>query len=243
MLKKHFELFGPIDHLTLHHKLSYCYGFIQYKSVYSAASALRSQNHYVCGFKLKVSVADTWHQPVTITTDDGAHGSSHMGNDGSSAAAAGSSAAADADEAMETDRVNMLDLNDDCLYHIFGMLNCIDLSAIDQTCVRFQRVAGDVFRKSHAAINLTVAALPGWSNIGASQLTLLQIRSLLMSYGSQIQKLQVTAVSFKQENRYRVLDLIIRSCTTLKTLIITGFFIKVYIFFFSVSFVALWQSI
>lgn len=235
LLKKHFALFGLIDHFTLHHKLNYCYGFIQYKSVHSAASALRSQNHYVCGYKLKVSVADSWHQPVTITTEDGveidgAHTSSHMANDGAagtSATATASGSGAESAAKSASDRLNMLDLNDDCLLHIFGMLNCIDLSAVDQTCTRFQRVAGDVFRKKHTAINLTVTNLPGWSNIGASQLTLLQIRSLFMAFGSKIEKLQVTAVSFKQENRYRVLDLIIRSCTALRTLILTGFYIKV----------------
>lgn len=227
MLKKHFALFGQIDHLTLHHKLSYCYGFIQYKSVYSAASALRSQNHYVCGLFVKLRVADSWHQPVTITTEDGVQDSSHTASVDGSAIAAATAAATTASAANDSDQLNMLDLNDDCLFHIFGMLNCIDLSAVDQTCMRFQRVAGDVFRKKHTAINLTVPNLPGWSNIGASQLTLQQIRNLFIAYGSKIEKLQVTAVSFKQENRYRVLDLIIRSCIALKTLILTGFYIKV----------------
>lgn len=238
LLKKHFALFGPVDHFTLHNKLSYCYGFIQYKSVYSAASALRSQNHYVCGYKLKVSVADSWHQPVTLTTEDGvqidgAQTSSSMTDASTTktttrAAAASSSSWATA-TADNSDQLNMLDLNDDCLLHIFGMLNCIDLSAVDQTCTRFQKVAGDVFRKKHTAINLTVTSLPSWSNIGASQLTLLQIRRLFMAFGSKIEKLQVTAVSFKQENRYRVLDLIIRSCTALRTLMLTGFYIKVWL--------------
>lgn len=175
----------------MHHKLSYCYGFIQYKSVYSAASALRSQNHYVCGYKLKVSVADSWHQPVTITTEDGiqidgAHGGGSSSSSNmaayntaattTAAAAATANTTASSSAGANSDQLNMLDLNDDCLFHIFGMLNCIDLSAVDQTCMRFQRVAGDVFRKKHTAINLTVTTLPGWSNIGASQLTLLQIR-------------------------------------------------------------------
>lgn len=198
---------------------------------------MRSQNHYVCGYKLKVSVADSWHQPQTITTEDGvqidgAQTSSSMTDDGTTTALASASSVTAASSsssasAANSDQLVMLDLNDDCLLHIFGMLNCIDLSAVDQTCMRFQRVAGDVFRKKHTAINLTAINLPGWSNIGASQLTLLQIRSLFMAFGSKIEKLQVTAVSFKQENRYRVLDLIIRSCTALKTLILTGFYIKV----------------
>lgn len=201
LLRKHFAEFGPIDHFTLHLKLSYCYGFIQYKSVYSAATALRNQHHYVAGFKIKVSVADSWHQPLTTEKNGLRRNSAHGSNEASE----------------NSEQLNIHDLNDDCLLHVFGYMNCIDLSSIDQTCVRFQRLAGEVFRKNHLSIDLE----------RVSSLTLLQIRSLFVSYGSQIQKLQVAAVSFKQENRYRVLDLIIRSCTTLKTLCLTGFYIKV----------------
>lgn len=211
LLRKHFASFGPIDYFTLHLKLSYCYGFIQYKSVYSAAAALHNQHHFVAGYKIKVSVADSWHQPPTKIEHDPQT----------------NVAASCSNQSDNNDLVNILDLNDDCLWHIFNLLNCIDLSAVDQTCVRFQRVAGDVFRKKHTAVNLTMTDLPSWSNVSTNQLTLQQTRSLIMSYGSHIQKLQVAAVSFKQENRYRVLDLIIRSCTSLRTLCLTGFYIKV----------------
>lgn len=213
LLRKHFQLFGAIDYFTLHLKLNYCYGFIQFTSVYSAASALRSQHHYVSGFRIKVSAADSWHQPRNTEEETAPQ------ND-------------EASVATETDQsedhiLNILDLNDDCLFDIFNMLNCIDLSAVDQTCTRFQRVASDVFRRKHTAINLTMTELPGYSNVGNSQLTLFQIRNLLRGYGAQIQKIHVAALSFKQENRYRVLDLIIRNCKTLKSLCLTGFYIKV----------------
>lgn len=213
VLQNHFVLFGEIDYFTLHLKLNYCYGFIQYKSVYSAAAALRSHHHYVSGFRIKVSVADSWHQPVTKTED----------------ATTKVTDSTTLNESKQSDLrlIHVLDLNDDCLYDIFNMLNCIDLSSIDQTCQRFRRVAGDIFRRKHTAINLTMSDLQGYSNVGTSQLTLLQIRNLLKGYGSQIQKLQVGALSFKQENRYRVLDQIIRTCVTLKSLCLTGFYIKV----------------
>lgn len=212
LLRKHFQLFGPIDYFTLHLKLNYCYGFIQFTSVYSAASALRSQHHYVSGFRIKVSAADSWHQPRN--TED--------------AAAQKDEASVTTETDQSEDRIlQILDLNDDCLFDIFNMLNCIDLSAVDQTCTRFQRVAADVFRRKHSAVNLTMTELPGYSNVGTSQLTLFQIRNLFKAYGSQIQKLHVAALSFKQENRYRVLDLIIRNCRTLKSLCLTGFYIKV----------------
>lgn len=215
MLRKHFALFGRIEHFILHLKLSYCYGFIQYKSVHSAAAALRNQQHYVGGFKIKVSVADSWHQPLTTTNNGIQMEPAINGN-------------LQPDE--HSKQFHIFGLNDDCLFHIFDMLNCMDLSAVDQTCLRFQWVAADVFRKKHTAINLTMTDLNDWSNVGVSELTLLKVRSLIVSYGAQIQKLQVAAVSFKPENRYRVLDLIIRNCTALKTICLTGFFMKVIAF-------------
>lgn len=158
-------------------------------------------------------MADSWHQPIT-TTEDIATQNDEIVDESEN-------------NQVENELLQVLDLNDDCLFDIFNLLNCIDLSSVDQTCMRFQRVAGDVFRKKHTAINLTMTDLPGYSNVGVSQLTLLQIRNLIIGYGAQIQKLQVAALSFKQENRYRVLDLILRGCSSLKSLCLTGFFIKV----------------
>lgn len=217
----HFAKFGKIDSFILHLKLSYCYGFIQYESMQSAASALQNQHHRVCGFRIKVNVADSWHQPAPTQPN----ASTQNDNEDLNATAAVN----DSNQSDEVDDklVHVLDLNDDCLYDIFNMLNCIDLSAVDQTCTRFQRVAGDVFRKKHTAINLTMSNLPGYSNVGTTQLTLFQIRNLFIGYGQIIRKLQVAALSFKQENRHRVLDSIIRMCTGLKSLSLTGFFIKV----------------
>lgn len=157
-------------------------------------------------------MADSWHQPNSTTDDVGAQNDDVVKRESSS---------------QDNQLLHILDLNDDCLYDIFNRLNCIDLSSIDQTCMRFQRVAADVFTKKHTAINLTMTELPGYSNVGVSQLTLFQVRNLIMGYGSQVQKLQVAALSFKHENRYRVLDQIIRGCSGLKSLCLTGFYIKV----------------
>lgn len=207
-MRNHFALFGPIEYFKLNLKTNYRNGFVQYKSVYSAAAALQHQNHYVAGFKIIVSIADSWHQPLTKADDIDSQANAPS-------------------DSNNTDLLNILDLNDDCLLHIFNLLNCIDLSAVDQTCVRFQRVAGYVFRKKHTAINTTMIDLPEWSNVSTKMLTLQQIRNLSISYGSQIQKLQVAAVSFQKQLRHLALDLIIRNCTSLKALCLTGFDIKV----------------
>lgn len=199
--------------------------------MYSASAAIHSQHHYVGGLRIKVSVADSWHQPIDLKKETDANTDAELTKTKSN----------DNDQQI----IDILDLNDDCLFDIFNMLNSIDLSAVDQTCLRFQKVAGDVFRRKHTAINLTMTTLPGnWSNVGTSQLTLFQIRNLLKGFGTEIQKLHVAALSFKQENRYRVLDLIIRNCSGLKSLCLTGFFIKVnltfffcdFFFFFAISF-------
>lgn len=209
MFKKHFALYGPMDFFQLHKKPSYCYGFIQYKSVYSAAAALRSTHHFVSGYRIKVTVADSWHQPTSQEDDIAQNDSSQDG------------------ESQQANRqLHVLDLNDDCLLEIFSYLNCIDLSACNQTSVRFSQIAGEVFRKKHTSINLTDTVLGEYSNVGSSHLTLLQIRNLFVSFGSQIRKLKVASMSFKEENRYRVLDLIMRSCAQLRALCLTGFSIK-----------------
>lgn len=215
MLQKHFALYGKIEFFILHQKLTYCYGFIQYTSVHSAAAALQQRHHFVCGFRIKVSVADSWHQP--LTSNDGTPAQINL-------AVKSDTDETDDDQTRDT---HILGLDDDCLYHIFGFLDCIDLGAVHQTCQRFQRVAGYAFRVKHKSINLTMTDLPDYSNVAASQLTLLQIRNLFIGHGSQLQKLQVAALSFKQENRYRALDCIIRHCNTLKSLGLTGFHIKV----------------
>lgn len=213
-LQKHFALYGKIEIFILHQKLTYCYGFIQYSSVYSAAAALQHRHHFVCGFRIKVSKADSWHQPITRIDDIPAQIDSPVNDDVS-------------DTSQTSNDIHILDLDDNCLDHIFGYLDCIDLGAVNQTCQRFQQVAGYVFRLKHKAINLTMTDLPDYSNVGTSQLTLLQIRNLFIGHGSQIHRLQVAALSFKQENRYRALDCIIRYCNSLKSLSLTGFHIKV----------------
>lgn len=204
-------MFGPIDSLKMHYKLTYCYGFIQYKSVYSAAAALRCTHHVVCRLRIKVSVADSWHQPGSGQDDN------TMQND--------SSIESESDVA-ECRLMQMLDLNDDCLYEILKFLNCIDLSSTDQTCQRMRQISKNVFRKQHTSINLTDTTLADYSNVGTDALTLLQIRNLFVSFGPQIQKLKIGSMSFKAGNRSRVLDLMIRHCTSLKHLCLTGFFFK-----------------
>lgn len=40
----------------------------------------------------------------------------------------------------------LMQLNDDCIRHIFNMLNWLDLIDVDQTCLRFQRIAEGTWR-------------------------------------------------------------------------------------------------
>lgn len=202
-------MFGPFDSLTMHYKLSYCYGFIQYKSVYSAAAALRYQHHIVRGMRVRVLVADSWHQPGS--QDDNAAQNDSIETES---------------DVSDKQGLQFMNLNDDCLYEILSHLSFFDLSSMDQTCVRLQQLSRDVFHKRHTALNLTDTTLCGYSNVGANSLTLLQIRNLLSCFGPQIAKLKIGAISFKTENRSRVLDLVVRHCTTLKHLCLTGFYIK-----------------
>lgn len=62
-LVKKFQLHGEIEQFTLQHKQTYTSGFILYKSLLSAAKALAHTYCRINGQKVRVSAADSWHQP------------------------------------------------------------------------------------------------------------------------------------------------------------------------------------
>lgn len=191
------------------YKVNSCYGFVRYRSVYNASSTLNDKRHYIQGNKIRLYVADSWHQPQTSRCSDG---KLKRPSDG---------------QRSGLEPMQLLDLNDDCFYEIFERLNLVDLISMARTCVRFQQLALETFRRIHTAVNLTQTNLPGHSNIGVPEMTLFQSRNLFLGFGRYIQKLELAALSFKPENRYRVLQLVMSKCSALKSLNLTGFNIKV----------------
>lgn len=211
MLQKHFGLYGKIEFIDLHEKPTHRYGFIQYTSVQSAAAALHRRYHFVFGFLIKVSVAYSHHQPLTSIDDISAQVSS----------------LARSETKNEHDDTHILELDDDCLYHIFGFFNCIDMSAVHQTCKRFQCVAEYSIRAKREAINLTMIELPDYNNIAATQLTLLQIRNLFVVYGEKLQKLRISALFINEVERNQALECIFANYSSPKSLYLNGFHLVV----------------
>lgn len=214
MLQKHFALYGKIEFIDLHEKPTHRYSYIQYTSVHSAAAVLHHRHHFVRGFRIKVSVAYSHHQPITSIDDISAQISS----------------LAKSETKNENDDTHFLELNDDCLYHIFGFFNCIDMSAVHQTCKRFQRVAEYLIRAKREAINLTMTKLPDYNNIAATQLTkftLFQIRNLFVVYGENLRKLRISAFLINETERNQALECIFAKYTSPKSLVLNGFHLVV----------------
>lgn len=111
---------------------------------------------------------------------------------------------------------NMLDMNDDCLYEILNHLNCMELCVVDQTCIRLRKIARNLFRVKHSAIDLT-------QQPNASKLSLAYVKHLFVHFGSEIQKLKINANSFHSSERSAILELLFRNCTALRHLCLTGF--------------------
>lgn len=192
---KYLGLFGTIESQVFLKKHCRLLGFVQYSNPLCAATVLQKRKHFFSGFWIKVSAADSWHQP-TYETQNHQLLSAHI-----------------------------LDLNDDCLHHVFGFLNSIDLAAVHYTCRRFKCVAGYEFRVNHGSVNLTKATFPGYIQVDAPRLRLLQIRHLVSAHGSSLHRLQVAADYF--QNPYRALGYIFRQCFSLNTLGLLGFDVTV----------------
>lgn len=176
------------------------------------------QNFRISNFKVKVSAADSWHQPDSRNEIDKIKLTSNHRYD----VAECSTEKLDPNNDNETSTngtINLLDLNDDCLTEIFTYLNVIDLCTVDRLNERSHRVAQGIFHKRYTVMDLTYES----KALIYFELTLHKIRNLLKCFGHQIVELKVAALAFKMEYRSRVLDLITRYCMNLKLFECTEF--------------------
>lgn len=185
-------------------------GLVEYKSVYSAAGVLRQQVHQIGDIEIYVSIADSWLQRLTPDYDLPdiicPKKPSQKGNKRSR---------------KPEPKLKLLDLNDDCLFEILKYFNVLDLDAVNRTSKRLHRLAQDVFRLNHSAINISWKTLDKYSNINMAGLTYHNLRNLLNSFGPAIRKLNICSISFKEINRNRLLNLI-TGCPSLECLNLTN---------------------
>lgn len=210
-------------------KPNYTSGFVCYKSLLSAAKTLKTSFCRINGLGVRVSAADSWHQPdsenelsqMEVRSNWHDDWSKSSKSDEKSSAAGDDEAgcskemvASEAAAAESVTKTKLLGLNDDCLVEIFSYLDAVDLCAVNQIAGRLHRIAQQVFRMHFTTLDLSHIS----SMVNYYELTLYKARNLFQCFGASIVQLKVAALAFKLEKRSRVVDLIVRHCSNLKSL-------------------------
>lgn len=230
---KYFQSHGNIEQFNLLNNWNYTSGFVCYKSLLSAPKALKHSYCRINGQSVRVSAADSWHQPdskkelsqIEMKTKKSDAFSKSTESDENCASAddtiadsecvAGCSKEITTSDAAESlPQTKLLGLNDDCLVEILNYLDVIDLCAVNHISGRLNRIAQQVFRTHFTTLDLSHVS----STVNYYELTLHKARNLFQCFGASIVKLKVAALAFKVENRTRVVDLIVRHCPNLKSL-------------------------
>lgn len=209
-------MFGEIENVRMHRKPGYCMTFVLFKNALDAASALSNRFQRVNGKVLRVLPADSWHQPtVTSDTND-----STENNDEKNAAGA----TRNDQNSNDISGTTISDLNDDCLMEVFNRLSIKSLCNVAEVSKRFKQNAETVFSLEYKCFDpIKLYSL----NDGHFEVTLNEFRNVLKNFGSLINELTVSKMTFKSSQNNRILDLILKYCKgTLKTLELDGFTIK-----------------
>lgn len=111
--------------------------------------------------------------------------------------------------------MSLLDLNDDCLEKIFDRLPILELCSLVQTCSRMNRCGIRFFARKHKTVHFnTVAKNP----------TLGQARKFFRTFGSVIFDLRINlGYTHSTSIGSRIIDALIRHCTSLKALKIRSY--------------------
>lgn len=103
--------------------------------------------------------------------------------------------------------IQLYDLNDDCLLEILARLSVLDLCAIRYTCKRFDALAEYFFNMVYKSLNLNNFNIVGEYRL----LTEDETKTILTTFGKQIDSLTVNADSFASESN-QVLQIINEYC-------------------------------
>ncbi|XP_058832873.1 uncharacterized protein LOC131690834 isoform X2 [Topomyia yanbarensis] len=116
---------------------------------------------------------------------------------------------------VESEEMNILHLNDDCLMMIFDQLDLQDLIALRKTCSRFDGIACNIFKR-YKLFDFDIEL------IEKKYLTMLDAKTLLSEVGSFIHHLSIARDRFSKPGA-RILNLIPRHCPNLTELEIHDF--------------------
>ncbi|XP_055530252.1 uncharacterized protein LOC129721561 isoform X2 [Wyeomyia smithii] len=219
------------------------YGFISFETCEEAARCLKNKNKLAS--LCFIAKADSWHQDAyqkklqcdmgcdekkrTNDSDNDRNASikavsSTSSNIASTSETLDSKKPADttnddteeiANEEVEPETFNILQLDDDCLMLIFDQLEIMDLISLEKTCDRFGSVVHDIYKRykvfdfDHA---LTDKAF----------LTMLDAKTVLTEVGAFMRSLSISQKRFLRPG-LRVLKLIPRCCSNLTELEIRDF--------------------
>lgn len=224
----HFQTHGKVEKLHVLVNRNYTSGFVCYKSLISASKAMKQPHCRIAGQNVRVSAADSWHQPdstdehskIETKPERKERQSTRTLND-QSTSGAGCSRQMDpiANECVATaSSTTLVNLNDDCLCEILSYLDVIDLCAINEI-PELHRLAQQVFRVHYTTLDLSHAS----TIVNYYDLTLHKLRNLLRCFGTLIVGLKVSANAFQVEKRPRVVDLIVRHCPNVTSLELIDF--------------------
>lgn len=107
----------------------------------------------------------------------------------------------------ESNATKFYDLNDDCVLEIFQRLTVLDLCAIRYTCKRFDALAEYFFKMVYKTLNFSNTNIKGEYSL----LTEDEMKTILTTFGSQMDSVTVNADSFEPESKV-VLQIINEYC-------------------------------
>lgn len=111
---------------------------------------------------------------------------------------------------------NVLDLNDDCLFHAFKEFTVFELADIASTCSRFQQIAREIFSKRHTlkCLEITVEACDLTNDRYLASRR--QTAAILRKFGDLLTKVKVNFASpSKNQNLYNsfIFNMMAMYCT------------------------------
>lgn len=215
------------------------YGFISYERCEDAAKCL--QRRSTLKNKCYVAPADSWHQEAYQKLKDEEEGSKNGVGSSKNSDAASSSGSGSAEGASntsktepvtstitepesngvngsESDAMNILQLNDDCLIMICDYLELMDLLALKKTCSRFENISCEVFKR-YKVLDFDLDPSE------KKYLTMLDAKNILTEIGGYIEHLFISRERFLKSGM-RILHLIPRYCPNLTDLDINDFKLK-----------------
>lgn len=107
----------------------------------------------------------------------------------------------------KTARLNLLELNDDCLIEIAKRASLMDLCSLAKTSVKLEEITIGVFRRSHRICNFNGMALKETA----------MVQLVLNTFGSTILELRIDLSPYKLHSA-EIVDSILRHCTEIKSL-------------------------